>query len=279
MLLLSIHILGGTELVSTQSLNSAKIYLILYLLSNLSLNTTISNEYGTKVSTIEHLMGALFGLGIDNVLIEINSEEVPILDGSGKIFVEKLNEAGVVHSNDPIKVIKINNKVDLQKGPKRISIEPSKINLEIDFEIEYNNPLIGLQKNSVKVYEDDLKEIYESRTFCLYEDIENLRNMGFAKGGSLNNAVVVKDNELLNKEGLRNNLEFVNHKILDCMGDLYLAGFKIIGSIKCSQGGHSLTNQLLRQLFKDKSNYSIFEINEKSIPHSYINKLPLKSIA
>ena len=241
--------------------------------------TTISNEYGAKVSTIEHLMGALFGLGIDNVLIEINSEEVPILDGSGKIFVEKLNEAGVVHSNDPIKVIKINNKVDLQKGPKRISIEPSKINLEIDFEIEYNNPLIGLQKNSVKVYEDDLKEIYESRTFCLYEDIENLRNMGLAKGGSLDNAIVVKDKEIINDEKLRNKLEFVNHKILDCMGDLYLSGYKVIGKLTCSQGGHKLTNDLLRKVFLDQNNYTIIEINEKTLPHTLINKQNLKYIA
>ena len=124
-----------------------------------------------------------------------------------------------------------------------------------------------------------MSDIYNSRTFCLYEDVENLRKMGLAKGGSLNNAVVVKDNEVLNPEGLRNELEFVNHKILDCMGDLYLSGYKIIGSLKCSQGGHSLTNQLLRKVFADKNNYTIFEIKEKSLPHTYIDKSILKSIA
>ena len=124
-----------------------------------------------------------------------------------------------------------------------------------------------------------MSDIYNSRTFCLYEDIENLRKMGLAKGGSLNNAIVVKDNEVLNSEGLRNKLEFVNHKILDCMGDLYLSGYKIIGSLKCSQGGHSLTNQLLRKVFADKNNYTIFEIKEKSLPHTYIDKSILKSIA
>ena len=103
--------------------------------------------------------------------------------------------------------------------------------------------------------------------------------MDLAKGGSLNNAVVVKANEVLNPEGLRNELEFVNHKILDCMGDLYLSGYKIIGSLKCSQGGHSLTNQLLRKVFEDKNNYTIFEIKEKSLPHTYIDKSILKSIA
>ena len=250
-----------------------------YNVSNATLCTTITNEYGISVSTIEHLMGALYGLGIDNALIEINSQEVPIMDGSAKIFVESFLDIGFKSSNVPIKLIKITNKVILEDGPKYISIDKSNVSLDIDFEIKYSNSLIGNQKNKINVYENKLSDIYNSRTFCLYEDIENLKKMGLAKGGSLSNAVVVKDSELLNKEGLRNNLEFVNHKILDCMGDLYLAGFKIIGSIKCSQGGHSLTNQLLRKVFKDKSNYSIFEINEKSIPHTYINKLPLKSIA
>ncbi len=250
-----------------------------YNVSSAVLCTTISNEFGAKVSTIEHLMGALFGLGIDNLLIEIDNEEVPILDGSGKIFVEKINEIGLTISNDPIKVIKINNKIEIKKGKKVIAIEPSKINLEIDFEIKFNNPLIGTQKNRIKVYEDDLKEVYESRTFCLYEDIENLRTMGLAKGGSLDNAIVVKNNEIINNEKLRNKLEFVNHKILDCMGDLYLSGYKIIGKLYCSQGGHKLTNDLLRQVFLDKNNYSIIEINEKTLPHTLINKQNLKYIA
>ena len=250
-----------------------------YNVSSAILCTTISNEYGAKVSTIEHLMGALFGLGIDNVLIEIDNEEVPILDGSGKIFVEKIIKAGVTVSNDPIKVIKINNKVEFRNGLKIISIEPSKINLEIDFEIKYQNSLIGTQKNNVKIYEDDLTEIYESRTFCLYEDIENLRSKGLAKGGSLDNAIVVKNDKILNNEKLRNKQEFVNHKILDCMGDLYLSGYKIIGKLHCSQGGHKLTNDLLRKVFLDKNNYSIIEINEKTLPHTLINKQNLKYIA
>ena len=103
--------------------------------------------------------------------------------------------------------------------------------------------------------------------------------MGLAKGGNLDNAIVVKGNQILNQQALRNELEFVNHKILDCIGDLYLSGYKIIGSVKCSQGGHSLTNQLLRKVFMDKNNYNIFEIKEKSLPHTYINKSLLKSIA
>ena len=241
--------------------------------------TTISNENGASVSTIEHLMGALYGLGIDNALIEINNKEVPILDGSAKLFVEAIVKAGVKKSDSPIKIIKIEKKIEFNNGNKTISIEPSKISLDIDFELKYENDLIGTQRNLVKVYESDLTEVYNSRTFCLYEDIDKLKEMGLAKGGSLENAVVIKNNKILNKKGLRNEKEFVNHKILDCMGDLYLAGYKIIGKIICSQGGHKLTNQLLRKVFGNNENYSLLEIKEKNLPHSFVNKQYLRSIA
>ena len=241
--------------------------------------TTISNEYGVSVSTVEHLMGSLYGMGIDNAVIEIDNQEVPILDGSAKIFVEAISNVGIQNSEAPIKVIKIEKKIEFMNGKKLISIEPSKISLDIDFELKYENNLIGTQRNLVKVYESDLTDIYNSRTFCLYEDIEKLKEMGLAKGGSLENAIVVKDEKILNKEGLRNEKEFVNHKILDCMGDLYLAGYKIIGKIVCTQGGHKLTNQLLRKVFQNKENFSLLEIKEKSIPHAFINKGHLRSIA
>ena len=241
--------------------------------------TTISNEYGISISTIEHLMGALYGIGIDNALIEIDNQEVPILDGSAKQFVEEILKAGIKESEAPIKVIKIQKKIEFVDGDKSISIEPSKISLDIDFELKYENPIIGTQRNSVKVYESDLTEIYNSRTFCLFEDVDKLKKMGLAKGGNLENAIVVKDDEILNNGGLRNEKEFVNHKILDCMGDIYLAGYKIIAKITCSQGGHKLTNQLLRKVFQNKENFSIIEIKEKTVPHTLINKIHLKSIA
>ena len=241
--------------------------------------TTISNEYSTSVSTVEHLMGALYGLGIDNALIEIDNEEVPILDGSAKLFVEAINKIGIKSSNAPIKIIKINRKIEFNDGNKRISIEPSKISLDIDFELKYENKLIGTQRNSIKVFESDLTDIYNSRTFCLFEDIEKLKKMGLAKGGKLENAIVVKDNAIINDDGLRNEKEFVNHKILDCMGDLFLAGYKVIGKIICSQGGHKLTNQLLRKVFQNDENFSLIEITEKSLPNAFINKSHLKSIA
>ena len=247
--------------------------------SNTSLNTTIENQFGVKISTIEHLMGALFGLGIDNALIEIDNEEVPILDGSAKIFIEKIIKAGIEVSDIPIKIIKINNELKFSDGERFISIKPSTLSLDIDFELKYKNKIIGNQTNKVKVYEDDLTDIFNSRTYCLFEDIEKIKENGLAKGGSLENAVVVKDKEILNPEGLRNNKEFVNHKILDCIGDLYTSGYRIVASIKCSQGGHYLTNQLLRKVFQNRENFSILEIKEKNLPHSLINRNLLKSIA
>ena len=247
--------------------------------TNTSLNTTISNEFGVKVSTIEHLMGALFCLGIDNALIEIDNEEVPILDGSAKVFIEKILSAEIKVSNSPIKIIKINKEVEYSDGDKFISIKPSTLSLDIDFQLKYKNELIGNQRNKVKVYEDDLRDIYNSRTYCLYEDIEKIRQNGLAKGGSLDNAVVVKGKEILNPDGLRNKKEFVNHKILDCIGDLYTSGYRIVASVKCSQGGHYMTNQLLRKVFKNKDNFSILEIKEKNLPHALINRQFLRSIA
>ncbi len=247
--------------------------------SKAMLCTTITNEHGISISTIEHLMGALFGLGVDNAIVEVDNEEIPILDGSARDYVREIKKAGLQVSENPIKVIRINKNIKIREGSKFISIEPSKINLEIDFEIRYENKLINNQRNILKVYEDDLTNVFNSRTFCLYEDIEKLKSMGFAKGGSLDNAIVVKGSEVLNKEKLRNKKEFVNHKILDCMGDLFLSGYKIIGKIKCSQGGHKLTNDLLRKVFENKENFSIFEITEKNIPYTLVNRQNLKSIA
>ena len=247
--------------------------------TNATLCTTISNEYGIKVSTIEHLMAALFGLGIDNAMIEIDNDEVPILDGSAKEFIEKIKSVGIKESNIPIKIISINKKISYREDNKFISIEPSKTNLSIDFEIKYKNSLIGTQRNLVDVYNSNLSEIYDSRTFCLYEDVKKLQSMGYALGGSLDNAIVVKDNEVLNNGGLRNEKEFVNHKILDCIGDLFLPGYKVVGNIVSSQGGHKLTNDLLRKVYEDKSNFSLHEIKEKTLSNTLIDKVSLRSIA
>ena len=247
--------------------------------TNTSLNTTVENEFGAKVSTIEHLMGGLFGLGIDNALIEIDNEEVPILDGSAKIFIQKIISAGIKSSEAPIKIIKVKKEINFSDGERFINIKPSTLSLDIDFELKYENKVIGNQRNKVKVFEDDLTDIYNSRTYCLFEDIEFIKSKGLAKGGSLDNAIVVKDKEILNEEGLRNKKEFVNHKILDCIGDLYTSGYRMVASITCSQGGHYLTNQLLRKVFQDSNNFSILEIKEKNLPHTLINRNLLLSTA
>ena len=244
-----------------------------------TLCTTLSNEHGVKVSTIEHLMGALYGLGIDNLNVELNSQELPILDGSAKIFVEKILTTGIKSSSAPIKLIKINKKISYTEGTKSISLDKSKVASEIDFEINYKNEIIGTQRNKVNIFNDDLKNIFEARTFCLYEDVEKLKKAGLAKGGNLDNAIVVGKNEILNSAGLRSSKEFVNHKILDCMGDLYLSGYRVVGSLVTSEGGHGLTNKILRKLFEDKSNFTVIEIKEKTLPYQILDRSYLKSIA
>jgi len=263
-----------TDLVSNNI-----IYPSVFNVSSASYCTKISNEFGTSISTIEHLMAALCGKGVDNLLVEIDAEEMPILDGSSKNFIEAIEAAELEISDQPIKIITIDKEVVYKEGDKSISFKPSKISLEIDFEINFKNELIKTQKNNINIYMDDLSDMYNSRTFCLYEDIEKLKNMDLAKGGSLDNAIVVKQNKILNEEKLRNEKEFVNHKILDCLGDLYLSGFKMVGKITSCQGGHNITNQGLRKLLSKNENFSIIELKEKNIPHSFLNKNILKSIA
>ena len=193
--------------------------------------TKIRNKNGITVSTVEHLMAALFGEGIDNALIELDSSEVPILDGSASEFVDAIKSVGTKEQSEPRKFFKVLKKVEVNDGEK-ISIEPLDNDLIVDFEIIYSNPLIRTRRKEFKLSDGDLNDIYNSRTFCLYEDIDFIKSQGLAKGGSLENAVVVKDNEILNDEGLRNRHEFVFHKILDCLGDLMLSGHRIFGHVK-----------------------------------------------
>ena len=259
--------------------NNNIIYTNVFNVSNASYCTKLTNENGITVSTVEHLMAALCGLGVDNLLVELNSEELPIMDGSAKNFVEEIEKIGFNISEQPIRIIKINKKITYTDCEKFITFEPNKISLEIDFEIKYKQNSILNQRNKKNIYMDDLRDIYNSRTFCLFEDVEKLKKMGLAQGGSLNNAIVLKGNEVLNEEKLRNPNEFVNHKILDCLGDIYLAGYRMVGKITSSQGGHNVTNQGLRELFSNNENFSILELKEKNIPHSFLIKNPLKSSA
>ena len=229
--------------------------------------TKIKNSSGASVSTVEHLMAAFYGEGIDNALVEIDSPEVPIMDGSALDFVDAIRSVGVEEQNQPRKFIKVLKKVEFKEGEKFISIEPLNNDLIIDFELIYKNPLIRTRRKEFKLSNDNLSSIYSSRTFCLYEDIDNIKRMGLAKGGSLDNAIVVQGDKILNEDGLRNRHEFVYHKILDCLGDIMLSGNRIFGHIITSQGGHALTNKLLKKFFSEKGNWSLenFEkINEQN---------------
>jgi len=226
--------------------------------------TTLQNNFNVNISTVEHLLAALYITGIDNALIEINNSEVPIMDGSAKEFVETINQIGVKNLKAKIKYLKIIKKFEFNEDEKFLSIEPDSEGLKVDFQLVYDNEVIGNQRNQINFSEKNLTNVYSSRTFCLYEDIEKIKKIGLAKGGSLNNAVVVKNKEILNTEGLRNDKEFVNHKILDLAGDFLLSGHRILGNVKCVQGGHSLSNSFLRALLKDSSNYVTIELEEST---------------
>jgi len=227
--------------------------------------TKIQNSHGVSVSTIEHLMAAFYGEGIDNVLVEINAPEIPIMDGSAFDFVVAIKSVGTQEQNYPKKFIKVLKKVEVKDGDKYISIEPFTKDLIIDFEIVYKNPLIRTRRKEFKFSSGDLTSIYNSRTFCLYEDIDRIQKQGLAKGGSLENAIVVKENKILNEDGLRHRHEFVEHKILDCLGDLMLSGHRIFGHIKTSQGGHQLTNVLLKKFLSNKSNWQFESLDPKDV--------------
>jgi len=237
--------------------------------SSARLCTTIQNSFDVNISTVEHLLAALYITGIDNALIEINASEVPIMDGSSKEFVETILKIGVKEQRAKRKYLKILKKFEFNEGKKFISIEPNQNSLNVDFQLVYSNNVIGKQRNQINFSDKDLFNVYTSRTFCLFEDVEQIKKIGLAKGGSLDNAIVVKNDMILNSTGLRNSKEFVNHKILDLAGDFLLSGYRVLGSITCIQGGHSLSNLFLRTLLKDKSNYSIVEIEESKTNKSY----------
>jgi UDP-3-O-[3-hydroxymyristoyl] N-acetylglucosamine deacetylase len=235
--------------------------------SSSALCTKIKNSYGVSVSTIEHLMAAFYGEGIDNVLVEVDAPEIPIMDGSAFDFVEAIRSVGTQEQNYSKKFIKVLKKVEVKDAGKYISIEPLMKDLIIDFEIIYKNPLIRTRRKEFKLSNGNLNSIYNSRTFCLYEDIDQIKSQGLAKGGSLENAIVVMENKILNEGGLRNRHEFVDHKILDCLGDLMLLGHRVFGHIKTSQGGHQLTHALLREFFSNKTNWEFEGLGKKENNH------------
>ena len=243
--------------------------------------TTLENSFGTKVSTVEHLLAAIYIYGIDNLIVEIDNEEVPIMDGSAKIFLENLSKVELINQSKKRKYLKVIDKVELVDGERKISIEPSHESFEIDFQLNYENKVIGKQRNKFNFSTDNIKDISDSRTFCLYTDIKKIKNLGLAKGGSLDNAIVVDNNKVLNENGLRNKKEFVNHKILDLIGDFLLSGHRVIGKVVCTQGGHELTYNFLKKLFSTESSFALEEIKNiiisKKINQNQTQKLAVNA--
>jgi len=233
--------------------------------SSAKLCTKIKNDFGASVSTIEHLMAALYICGIDNLVVNLNGPEVPIMDGSAKDFIQIIKNCGLKNLEGKRKFVKIKKKIELKEDEKLINIVPTNNNFEVKFTLNYKkNPLIQTQTNSTNFEEKNLEDIYAARTFCLHEDIEEIKSIGLAKGGSLDNAIVVQGSKILNEGGLRSKKEFVNHKILDLVGDFMLSGARVIGSVECIHGGHALTNEFLKKIFSDKSNYDIVESESSS---------------
>ena len=233
--------------------------------SSTNLCTVLKNENNSSISTVEHLVAAFYMTGIDNVLIEVDNAEIPIMDGSSKDFIEIINNAGIKEQTKKRKYIKVLKEIKIDEGNKYISLSTDSKTLKVDYELDYENKLISNQRNTINFLSDDLKDIYTSRTFCLYKDIEKIKKAGLAKGGSLNNAIVVDEDKIINEKGLRNEKEFVNHKILDLAGDLFLAGYRILGNIKTKHGGHELNKKCLDLLFSDKNNYVLSEMNQPEI--------------
>ena len=238
--------------------------------SSAKLCTTLENSYGVKVSTVEHLLAAFYIAGIDNALVEIDREEIPIMDGSAKNFLDVFKNIKVNYLSSKRKYLKVTEKVELKDGKKTISIEPNQISLEVDFQLDYENKIIGNQRNNINFLTDELHDISSSRTFCLFKDIEKIKKAGLAKGGSLDNAVVVDNEKVLNEGGLRNDKEFVNHKILDLAGDFLLSGYRILGKVICYQGGHELSNKFLRKLMKSKEFYKV--THKEDLTNTFDNK-------
>ncbi len=246
---------SGINFIRSDLSKENKVLAIWSNVSNTVLSTTITNSYGVTVSTIEHLMSALSGMHIDNINILINGPEVPIMDGSSKPFVELIEKIGVECQNKKRKILKVKKEILVSSENSFVKLSPNN-QFSIDFEIDFKSSLVSKQSCQLQLINGNyVSDIASARTFGFEEDVDTLRSNGLALGGSLDNAVVVGKNKILNKEGLRFEDEFVRHKILDSIGDLYLAGSPICAYFYGNKSGHYLNNQLLRQLFSDVSNY------------------------
>ncbi len=246
------------------------------------LGTTIKNAQGVSVSTIEHLMAALWGAGLDNVLVELDAPEVPIMDGSSAPFVELLKKAGIAKLAKSKRILRVLKTVEVREGESVASISPNQEGDEgmvISIAVEYSNAVIGRQQAVYDFRESSFNdELSRARTFGFEYEVEAMQNAGLALGGSLENAIVVGETSVLNAEGLRFDDEFVRHKALDCVGDLFLAGSRIDGLLSFTRPGHGINNKLLRALMSDPSAYELVNseaVSFASVPPAQYNLLSL----
>ena len=236
------------------------------------LSTTLEQQ-GTKISTVEHLMSAFAGLGIDNAYIELSAPEVPIMDGSAGPFVFLLQSAGILEQNKHKQFIKIKKPLVVEENDKWVKFEPFN-GFKVSFAIDFDHPIL---QSSTQVASVDfsttsfVKEVSRARTFGFMDDLEALRNAGLAQGGSFDNAIVMDSFHILNDEGLRYEDEFVKHKVLDAIGDLYLLGHPLIGAFSAHKSGHALNNKLLRQLIADESAWELVSFeDEAEVPIAFV---------
>lgn len=233
-----------------------------------ALGTTLRNEDGVNVATVEHLCAALWGAGIDNVRIELGGPEVPIMDGSAYPFVFLIECAGIVEQPVARRWLRVRRPVEVSIGSSRLAVYPSEV-FSADLAIEFDNRVIDRQTYRFTEGESGFKrEISRARTFGFVEDVERMHAAGLALGGSLDNAVVVGDDGVLNEEGLRYGDEFVRHKLLDCIGDFYLTGHRMIGHVEGVRPGHRINNELLRAVFADRNNWSMSELDDAVFSHT-----------
>ena len=239
--------------------NSQKIYASYKNVSDTKLGTTIANKAGYKVRTIEHLMAAFMGLKIDNAIVILSGNEVPIMDGSSKVFVSLINEVGIREQFVKRKVIKVLREIAVYDGKSSIIATPSN-DFTINYKIDFEDPAIGIQKQKFSILGSNFdKEISTARTFGMLKEVEYMHKNGLALGGSIENAIVVDNGKILNPGGLRFKDEFVRHKILDLCGDIYLSGKHFLGNISAVCAGHEINNKFLWKLFSDKNNFQEIE--------------------
>ena len=230
--------------------------------SDTNMCTTIKNETDCKISTIEHLMAALSGSGVDNIDVEVNGPEVPIMDGSSKQFIDLIENSGLVKLSKKRKFLKITKKIEIIDGDKKCSLSPDK-NMKFFASIDFSDKVIGKQEASINLEKFSFKDnVSKARTFGFMRDVEALRMSGLGLGGSLDNCLIIDNNEVINAEGLRLENEFVVHKLLDAVGDIFTSGYRIQGEYKGYLCGHHMNNLLLRELFNNEDSFEIFELDD-----------------